>query len=629
MPAPTERDAAVQETAKAMLTVQSESLRGRMRELKAGKPPGGGGVSVGVDEDGRAFHARLNPFSHHDRIDAWEATKMAVGVVVVPLRMMAFCFLAVVLMIWMRITMIGQDRSKPMSWFRYRVLQQPAYYATARLAFFVLGVVRIRIKGKLDPTARVVVGAPHSSWLDGMLLAMLTNAGSAVGKAEVVNAPAMGWLMAATQSVAVDRNSKEGKRGALQAIIDRVSSPLPWRPLFLFPEGTCTNRRALITFKQGAFAAGVPVQPVLFRWPFANFDPAWTSGGPNRLYLVYRFLSQVYVTVDVEFLPLYKPSEDEKKDAALYASGVRTVMAEALGVPTTAHSYEDSFLARQARKMKLEPDALLPYEFVELNKLFNVTYKDAQDLLRRFGDVKRRKIKGESAVGTGTTGGDKTSPMSSVDESLNRSRLNLPEFAALLGVPLTEQVAELFTFFDVVGDGYVDFVAFVVGLAFISNSTSLEEAARIVWRAVDRDDAGVIEMKRVRRVLDLVFKRSGAQSKRPFPLFKELESKGIDKVSFEQFLEAARKHPEYIPLGLAIVALPVQDRALQHLSMSAAVMKKNEKERLLAASPAPGAGAGAASPGKPAVTVAGNLPDRHTSFAPKDALEVEEEQKLS
>ena len=36
--------------------------------------------------------------------------------------------------------------------------------------------------------------------------------------------------------------------------------------------------------------------------------------------------------MDVEFLPVYYPNEEEQNDAALYADNVRKVMAAALGV---------------------------------------------------------------------------------------------------------------------------------------------------------------------------------------------------------------------------------------------------------------------------------------------------------
>ena len=38
-----------------------------------------------------------------------------------------------------------------------------------------------------------------------------------------------------------------------------------WPQLMIFPEGSTSNRKALMSFKPGAFVPGKPVQPVLIR----------------------------------------------------------------------------------------------------------------------------------------------------------------------------------------------------------------------------------------------------------------------------------------------------------------------------------------------------------------------------
>jgi lysophosphatidylcholine acyltransferase/lyso-PAF acetyltransferase len=45
--------------------------------------------------------------------------------------------------------------------------------------------------------------------------------------------------------------------------------------VLLFPEATTTNGRALIHFKLGAFTPGLPIQPVVIRYPFVHFDNSW------------------------------------------------------------------------------------------------------------------------------------------------------------------------------------------------------------------------------------------------------------------------------------------------------------------------------------------------------------------
>ncbi|GER29281.1 acyltransferase, partial [Striga asiatica] len=45
--------------------------------------------------------------------------------------------------------------------------------------------------------------------------------------------------------------------------------------MMLFPEGTTTNGDYLLPFKSGAFLSKAPVLPVILRYPYHRFSPAW------------------------------------------------------------------------------------------------------------------------------------------------------------------------------------------------------------------------------------------------------------------------------------------------------------------------------------------------------------------
>lgn len=45
----------------------------------------------------------------------------------------------------------------------------------------------------------------------------------------------------------------------------------------LFPEGTTSNGRFMLSFQNGAFVPGYPVQPVVVRYPYVHFDQSWYS----------------------------------------------------------------------------------------------------------------------------------------------------------------------------------------------------------------------------------------------------------------------------------------------------------------------------------------------------------------
>ena len=85
-----------------------------------------------------------------------------------------------------------------------------------------------------------------------------------MAKAAVRKMPIFGRIAAALSTIFVDRKDPESKRKTARAIIERAQSAA-WPPVLVFPEGTCTNGSALISFKVGAFLPEVAVQPVLLR----------------------------------------------------------------------------------------------------------------------------------------------------------------------------------------------------------------------------------------------------------------------------------------------------------------------------------------------------------------------------
>ncbi|XP_047954973.1 lysophospholipid acyltransferase LPEAT1-like isoform X4 [Salvia hispanica] len=96
--------------------------------------------------------------------------------------------------------------------------------------------------------------------------------------------------------------------------------------MIIFPEGTTTNGDYLLPFKTGVFLAKAPVQPVILRYPYRRFSPAWDSiSGARHVILL---LSQFVNYIEVKRLPVYHPSEQEIENPKLYAENVRKLMAQ-------------------------------------------------------------------------------------------------------------------------------------------------------------------------------------------------------------------------------------------------------------------------------------------------------------
>lgn len=84
-----------------------------------------------------------------------------------------------------------------------------------------------------------------------------------------------------TQPVYVWRDDPDSRQNTIKEIINRAKSEEDWPQILIFPEGTCTNRSCLITFKPGAFYPGVPIQPVCIRYPNKLDTVTWTWEGPS------------------------------------------------------------------------------------------------------------------------------------------------------------------------------------------------------------------------------------------------------------------------------------------------------------------------------------------------------------
>lgn len=88
----------------------------------------------------------------------------------------------------------------------------------------------------------------------------------------------------------------------------------------------------------GAFAPGVPVQPVLLDFRRnTRFNPGWGLDMSTYWHFL-RMMTQFKTHVDVTVLPVYKPSAAEKADPRLYAENVRILMAQHLGCTLSDYS---------------------------------------------------------------------------------------------------------------------------------------------------------------------------------------------------------------------------------------------------------------------------------------------------
>eukprot|EP00854_Cymbomonas_tetramitiformis_P012002 gene12002-14182_t len=238
-----------------------------------------------------------------------------VTVTLVPVRIVLIVILAIFVRVGIAILTLGykpltddEGHLQPMGfrrWFCLSILLRP----TARLALFIFGFHWIKVSGS-DNLPRnaasqrgILVVANHVSMADSFYLGSRLLP-SFVYRHDVARYPIIGTIALATQGLQADRANKT--TGSVTA-------------------------KYLLKFRTGAFVAGKPVYPVVFRYPFRYKSPYYGDG--SIFHILFRLLSQIHNNMEVSFLPQYVPNEAEKADPALYAENVRQIMRAHLSDP--------------------------------------------------------------------------------------------------------------------------------------------------------------------------------------------------------------------------------------------------------------------------------------------------------
>ncbi|XP_038662674.1 lysophosphatidylcholine acyltransferase 2 isoform X1 [Scyliorhinus canicula] len=463
----------------------------------------------------------INPFIYHIELSVTDKLKIALAsVTLVPLRLLCIFFIALVA--W-PCAFLGRmccpvciTQEPVPNWKRH--VSRFVLRTLGRAFFFCVGFIQIKVTGKKATVAEapILVVAPHSTFFDAVVN-IVAEMPSIVSRAENADIPLFGCLLRCSQPVLVSRTETNSRKKTVEEITKRAQSKGKWPQLMIFPEGTCTNRTCLITFKSGAFIPGVPVQPVLIRYPNRLDTVTWTWQGHNAAMLMFLTLCQPYTNVEVEFLPVYVPSDEEKCDPLMFGNRVRSAMALALDVPITDHTFEDCRLMISAGELTLPMEAGL-VEFTKISKKLNLKWDNVRAQLDRF-----------SVIANKSKGG----------------RIGIEEFANHLKLPVTPALKEVFSLFDRNGDGTIDFREYVIGLVVLCSPANTEETIQFAFKLFDLDEDGYITEE---EFCSLLRSALGVHDLDVSKLFSDIDVSGSGTISYEVFREFALSHPEYAKL---------------------------------------------------------------------------------
>ncbi|XP_060081111.1 lysophosphatidylcholine acyltransferase 2-like [Ylistrum balloti] len=458
-----------------------------------------------------------NPFVH--QIDLTNVDKIRIvlmSVFVVPVRLI-FCaifllsgfFLATIALAFRS----QEEKQKPLC--GWRNMLRPVVVLLCRGLFLAGGFHWVTVKGKRVSAAEapILTLVPHSAYFDALPVVAL-DLTTIVAKSQAEKVPLFGTLMEFTQPVYVNREDPNSRQNTIKEINRRAQSGGKWPQIIIFPEGTCTNRKAVINFKSGAFYPCMPVQPVCIRYPNKMDTYTWTWEGPGAFACFWLTLCNFHNSMEIEFLPVVVPNEEEKNDVKLFANKVRKVMAESLGVPTTDHSFDDCRLMKQAGKLKLPLSTGL-VEFSKLHSKLGLKLEDLQSMLEKYSSIAQSK--------TGV--------------------ITLDEFASYLHLPKSEALEQVFALYDRNGSGMIDFREYVIGLSLVSSPVNTEETIKLAFQLFDEENKGYMSRDDLTRILQNAFEMGNVDE-----LFEQVDTKNDEKITYDEFKDYAVSHPEYAKL---------------------------------------------------------------------------------
>lgn len=292
------------------------------------------GVNPASDENSPQMESD-DPFKVRLQFSAYDYMRtLLLLLTLAPIRLVIFLLCLVVARSICYIGMINMDLTQPLTGWRKALQQLAGFFA--RLCVWSCGLSVSVVGHQADhDTAPVLVAAPHSSFFDSFAI-FWSGIPYMVSRAANREIPLVGKGIQFCQGIFVERECQQSREECKAEIRRRVEGDSAWGQFFIFPEGTTSNRKALCSFKVGGFLTGHPVQPILLRYKVSPEEDtvSWTwDQEHSAITCLLLTLCRWNTEVEMEFLPPYLPDQLEQENPALYASNVRSLMAEALQVP--------------------------------------------------------------------------------------------------------------------------------------------------------------------------------------------------------------------------------------------------------------------------------------------------------
>ncbi|KAL5727774.1 hypothetical protein ACHQM5_000929 [Ranunculus cassubicifolius] len=453
----------------------------------------------------------LNPFRNQtpyiDNLYEWFKT-----IICIPIALIRLVVFGLSLAVGFIVTKIAlyrwKDKQNPMSSWRCRLLWVTRF--CSRCILFSFGYHWIRRKGR--PAKRElapIVVSNHVSYIEPIFF-FYELFPTIVASESHDSIPFVGTIIRAMQVIYVNRFSSASRKDAVNEI-KRKAACDRFPRLLLFPEGTTTNGRVIISFALGAFIPGYPIQPVVVRYPHLHFDQSWGDISLGRL--MFRMFTQFHNFMEVEYLPVISPLEKKKESVAHFAARTSFAIANALNVVQTSHSFGDLMLLTKAAESKQEKPSNYMVEMAKAESVLNITSLEAVEFLETFLAMNPNR-----------------SGYVRIHDFLRTLRLKK--------CPLTEKI---FKFLDLEKCGSVNFRQFLFGSAHIMKQPLFWPACELAFTECDVRGSGFISKQELSEYIQLVI--SGMSTEEMMELFNLFDVDGDGNISKDDFFTCLRKNP--------------------------------------------------------------------------------------
>ncbi|XP_047311352.1 lysophospholipid acyltransferase LPEAT2-like [Impatiens glandulifera] len=471
----------------------------------------------------------IDPFRNHTpKIEGfYEWLKIIIMIPIVFIRLLLFALFISIGFISTKFALGGwKDKQNPMPRWRCRLMWVTR--VCARGILFSFGYHWIKRKGRPAPReiAPIVV-SNHVSYIDPIFF-FYELFPTIVSSESHDSIPFVGTIIRAMQVIYVNRFCPLSRKNAVNEIKRKASSNRFPR-LLLFPEGTTTNGRLVISFQLGAFIPGYSVQPVIVRYPYVHFDQSW--GNIALAKLMFRMFTQFHNFMEVEFLPVVSPLENQKESAACFAERTARTIANTLNVSQTCYSYGDFMLLAKASELKQDNPSVYMVEMARPELKSHISSMEAVDFLETF-----------ISMNPDASGSIK------IDDFIKGLRL--------WPCALSEKI---FRFLDVQRRGRISFKQFLLGSANVLKQPLFRKACELAF--VECSSAGnhLISESELGEFIRLAVPEM--KTCEIHGLFTLFDRDRDGRISREDFIVGLRRNPLLIALFLPLLTPTALDQA--------------------------------------------------------------------